>query len=58
MREILSEYENMCEGVVVYQVNQNQETVESIVREIETSREELHDWLVGQQAAALWRWPN
>ena len=42
----------------INQVNQNQETVEGIVREIETSREELHDWLVGQQAAALWRWPN
>ncbi len=38
--------------------DQINESVENLVKQVDDSDDELHNWLVGSDAAALWRWPN
>ncbi len=38
--------------------HQIDESVENLVEQVDKSDDELHNWLVGSDAAALWRWPN
>jgi hypothetical protein len=38
--------------------DQIDKTIEKLVKEVDASDDELHNWLVGADAAVLWRWPN
>lgn len=35
-----------------------EESVTNLVKQVDKSDDELHNWLIGSDAAALWRWPN
>jgi hypothetical protein len=38
--------------------DQINESVENLVKQVDDSDNELHNWLVGSDTAGLWRWPN
>jgi hypothetical protein len=34
------------------------QSVNNLVAQVDASDEELHQWLINDDAASLWRWPN
>lgn len=42
----------------ISQKDQIDEAVQKLVKQVDESDDELHNWLVGEDAVALWRWPN
>lgn len=44
--------------VFIAQKEQINHSVEKLVKQVDESDDELHNWFVGSDAATLWRWPN
>jgi hypothetical protein len=42
----------------IAQKEQIDKAVDELVKQVDESDDQLHSWLVGSDAAALWRWPN
>lgn len=53
----LESHQKQVDGFIA-QKDQIDESVEKLVTQVDESDDELHNWLVGSDAAALWRWPN
>jgi len=53
----LESHQNQVSRFVAQQ-DQVNKAVEQLIEQVNRSDEELHNWLVSADAAALWRWPN
>jgi hypothetical protein len=53
----LEEHQKQVDGFIT-QKDQIDESVAKLVKQVDESDDELHNWLTGTDAAALWRWPN
>ena len=53
----LDSHQNQVNSFIARQ-NQVNESVKQLIEQVDRSDEELHSWLVSDDAATLWRWPN
>ena len=53
----LESHQNQVNSFIARQ-DQVNESVQQLIEQVNRSDEELHSWLVSDDAATLWRWPN